>query len=135
MSGGLADTLGIRSGARVAVVDAPPGLAQALEPLPERVDLLTLAEIGLDLVLFFTHDAKHMVSRLPALVRSLSLTGRLWIAWRPATAPLLDEVFVRQAGLELGMVDDRKAEVLPGWTGLRLRWRSQPRLERPVTRA
>jgi hypothetical protein len=135
MSGGLADTLGIRSGARVAVVEAPPGLAQALEPLPERVDLLTLAEIGLDVVLFFTHDAKHLVSRMPALVRSLALSGRLWIVWRPATAPLLDEVFVRQAGLELGLVDDRRADVLPGWTGLRLRWRTRPRVERPSTRA
>jgi hypothetical protein len=131
----LAETLGIRPGARIAVVEPPPGLAQALEPLPEGVDRLTLAEIGLDLVLFFTHDAKHLVARMPALVRSMALAGRLWIVWRPGTAPLLDEVFVRQAGLEVGLVDDRQAEVLPGWTGLRLRWRSRPRVERPSPRA
>jgi hypothetical protein len=134
MSDRLALTLGIRSGARIAVVEAPPGLAQALEPLPEGVALLSLAEVGLDLVLFFTHDAKHLVSRMPALVRALALAGRLWIAWRPG-APLLDEVFVRQAGLELGLVDDRRAEILPGWTGLRLRWRSRPRVERPSPQA
>ena len=135
MSVGLSETLGIRAGARVAVVEPPPGLAQALEPLPEKVELLTLAEIGLDVVLFFTHDVKHLVSRMPALVHSLALSGRLWVVWRPgATAPM-DEVVVRQAGLELGLVDDRRADVLPEWTGLRLRWRSRPRLERPSPRA
>jgi hypothetical protein len=134
MSERLAATLGIRSGARIAVVEPPPGLAQALEPLPEGVAVLSLAEVGLDLVLFFTHDAKHLVSRMPALVRSLALAGRLWIVWRPGV-PLLDEVFVRQAGLELGLVDDRRAEILPGWTGLRLRWRSRPRVERPSPQA
>jgi hypothetical protein len=135
MSAGLAETLGIRDGARIAVVEPPPGLAAALEPLPERVEMLTLAETGLDLVLFFTHDAKHLVSRMRALVRAMALNGRLWIVWRPGAVPALDEVLVRQVGLEAGLVDDRRADVLPEWTGLRFRWRSRPRVERPSPRA
>ncbi|HXX32701.1 MAG TPA: DUF3052 domain-containing protein [Myxococcaceae bacterium] len=135
MSSPLSETLGIRAGSRIAVIEPPPGLAEALEPLPEGVERLTEAETALDLLLFFTHDARHLVSRMPALVRALSLSGRLWIAWRPGTAPPLDEVLVRQAGLEHGLVDDRRADVLPGWTGLRLRWRSRPRVERPSPRA
>jgi hypothetical protein len=135
VSSALSDTLGIRPGARIAVVEPPPGLAQALEPLPAGVELLTEAEIGLDVVLFFTHDARHLVSRMPALVRAMALTGRLWISWRPGAPPPLDEVLVRHAALEHGLVDDRRAEVLPGWTGLRFRWRSRPRLERPAPRA
>jgi hypothetical protein len=135
MSLGLCETLGIRAGARVAVVEPPPGLAEALEPLPLQVELLTVAEIGLDVVLFFAHDAKHLVSRMPALVHAMALSGRLWIVWRPSAPAPLDEVVVRQAGLELGLVDDRRADVLPDWTGLRLRWRSRPRVERPSPRA
>jgi hypothetical protein len=135
MSVTLAETLGIRPGSRIVVVDPPPGLAEALEPLPEAVERLTLAEIGLDVLLFFTHDAKHLVSRMPALVRSMALSGRLWVVWRPAATPPLDEVVVRQAGLEVGLVDDRRADVLPEWVGLRLRWRSRPRVERPSPRA
>lgn len=135
MSSALSDTLGIRAGARIAVVEPPPGLLQALEPLPEAVDLLSEAETGLDVILFFTHEARHLVSRMPALIRAMALAGRLWVAWRPGAAPPLDEVFVRQAALEHGLVDDRRAEVLPGWTGLRLRWRSRPRVERPAPRA
>ena len=135
MSGGLPETLGIRAGARVAVVDPPSGLAEALEPLPARVQLLPLSEPGLDVVVFFTRDMKHLVSRMPALVRAMALAGRLWIVWRPDGVPALDEVLVRQVGLEVGLVDDRRAAVLPDWTGLRLRWRSRPRLERPSPRA
>jgi hypothetical protein len=135
MSSGLGETLGIRAGARIAVVEPPPGLAEALEPLPEGVERLTLAETSLDVVLFFTRDAKHLVSRMPALVRSMALSGRLWIVWRPDAADPLDEVLVRQAGLEVGLVDDRRAAVLPDWKGLRLRWRSRPRVERPSPRA
>ena len=135
MSGGLPETLGIRAGARVAVVDPPAGLAEALEPLPARVQLLPLSEPGLDVVVFFTRDMKHLVSRMPSLVRAMALSGRLWIVWRPDGIPALDEVLVRQVGLEVGLVDDRRAAVLPEWTGLRLRWRSRPRLERPSPRA
>ncbi|MGO9066725.1 MAG: DUF3052 domain-containing protein [Myxococcaceae bacterium] len=135
MSGGLPETLGIRAGARVAVVDPPAGLAEALEPLPARVQLLPLSEPGLDVVVFFTRDMKHLVSRMPSVVRAMALSGRLWIVWRPDGIPELDEVLVRQVGLEVGLVDDRRAAVLPEWTGLRLRWRSRPRLERPSPRA
>jgi hypothetical protein len=135
MSSGLGETLGIRAGARIAVVEPPQGLAEALEPLPEGVERLTLTETGLDVVLFFTRDAKHLVSRMPALVRAMALSGRLWIVWRPDAAEPLDEVLVRQAGLEVGLVDDRRAAVLPDWVGLRLRWRSRPRVERPSPRA
>ncbi len=132
---GLPETLGIRPGARLAVVEPPPGLAEALAPLPEQVALLPLTEPALDVILFFTKDAKHLVSRMPALVRSMALAGRLWVVWRPEATPALDEVLVRQVGLEVGLVDDRRADVLPEWTGLRLRWRSRPRVERPSPRA
>lgn len=131
----LAETLGIRPAARIAVVEPPPGLEEALEPLPAAVERLTLAEKGLDVILFFTHDAKHLVSRMPSLVRAMALSGRLWIVWRRNAPAALDEVLVRQAGLEVGLVDDRRADVLPEWTGLRLRWRSRPRVERPSPRA
>ena len=100
-----------------------PGWRQALEPLPASVERLTLAEVALDVILFFTHDAKHLVARMPALVRAMALSGRVWIVWRRHAPAALDEVLVRQAGLEVGLVDDRRADVLPEWTGLRLRWR------------
>jgi hypothetical protein len=131
----LAETLGIRPGARIAVVEPPPGLEAALEPLPASVERLTLAEVALDVILFFTHDAKHLVARMPALVRAMALSGRVWIVWRRHAPAGLDEVLVRQAGLEVGLVDDRRADVLPEWTGLRLRWRTRPRVERPSPRA
>ena len=131
----LSDTLGIRAGARIAVVEPPSLLPEVLEPLPEGVARLTLDEPALDVVLFFTRDAKHLAHKMPALVRAMALSGRLWIVWRPSAVPALDEVLVRQAGLEVGLVDDRRGDVLPDWTGLRLRWRSRPRVERPSPRA
>jgi hypothetical protein len=135
MSVGLPETLGIRDGARIAVVEPPLGLAEALEPLPEGVERLTLSETRLDVILFFARDTKHLVSKMPSLVRAMALSGRLWVVWRRTAAGGLDEVVVRQAGLEVGLVDDRRADVLPEWTGLRLRWRSRPRVERPSPRA
>lgn len=135
MSSPLAEGLGIRAGARIAVVDPPVGLEEVLEPLPEAVERLTLSEVGLDVVLFFTRDAQHLSTRMPALVRAMALSGRLWIVWKPSAVPPLDEVLVRQAGLEAGLVDDRRADVMADWKGLRLRWRSRPRVERPSPRA
>ena len=132
---GLAETLGLRAGARFCVVAPPEGLAEAMEPLPQGVQLLPLSEPGLDLILFFAREVKHLVAHMPELVRAMALSGRLWVAWRPKATPALDEVVVRQVGLEVGLVDDRRADLVSDWKGLRLRWRSRPRAERPSPRA
>ncbi|HUM12691.1 MAG TPA: DUF3052 domain-containing protein [Myxococcaceae bacterium] len=129
----LCGVLGIRAGSKVSVVNPPPGFVTRLNPLPDGVEFLVTAQTGLDVVLFFTRTAGELLTRLPALARCISLPGRIWVAWEDR-ATTLDEDMVRQAGLDLGLVDDRRANLGEGWMGLRLKRESRARPSRPGSR-
>ena len=129
----LCGVLGIRAGSKVSVVNPPPGFVNGLNPLPDGVEFLVTAQTGLDVVLFFTRTVGELLTRLPALARSIALPGRIWVAWEAGATPL-DEDMVRQAGLDLGLVDDKRASLGDGWMGLRLKRESRARPSRPGRR-
>jgi len=125
----LCGVLGIRAGSKVSVVNPPPGFVTRLNPLPDGVEFLITAQTGLDVVLFFARTAGELLTRLPALARSIALPGRIWVAWEDG-ATALDEDMVRQAGLDLGLVDDKRASLGDGWAALRLKRESRARPSR-----
>ena len=129
----LCGVLGIRAGAKVAVVNPPPGFVTNLNPLPDGVEFLVTAQTGLDVVLFFTRTAGELLARLPALARSIALRGAIWVAWEDG-ATAVDEDMVRHAGLDLGLVDDKRASLGDGWVALRLKRESRARPSRPGSR-
>ena len=81
-----------------------------LNPLPDGVEFLVTAQTGLDVVLFFTRTAGELLSRLPALARSITLPGA---SGSPGSegGTALDEDIVRQAGLDLGWWTTSAAEL------------------------
>lgn len=125
----LTTTLGIKPGAKVSLVDPPPGFLAKLDPLPEGVELLDSAHGGLDVALLFVRNPGALLDRLPVVARTLVLRGRLWVCWLTESPPL-DEGLVRHVALDLGMVDDKRASLGGGWLALRLKWESRPRAER-----
>jgi hypothetical protein len=129
----LCAVLGIRAGSKVSVVNPPPGFVVRLNPLPDGVEFLVTAQTGLDVVLFFAPTAGELLARLPALARSVSLPGRIWVAWAEGSSTL-DEDMVRQAGLDLGLVDDKRAILGDSWVALRLKRESRARPSRPGSR-
>jgi len=129
----LCSVLGIRAGSKVSVVNPPPGFVTRLNPLPDGVEFLVTAQTGLDVVLFFTRNAGELLARLPALARSIALPGRIWVAWESGSSTL-DEDTVRQAGLDLGLVDDKRASLGDAWVALRLKRESRARPSRPGSR-
>jgi hypothetical protein len=129
----LLHLLGIRAGHKVSVINPPRGFVSRLNPLPDGVEFLITAQAGLDVILFFPQEAKELVERLPALSRAMAVTGGIWVCW-PADAagrPPLSEDFVRQAALDIGLVDNKIAHLDAVWTGLRLVWRPKGRLDKP----
>lgn len=132
----LCATLGIRSGYKVSLINPPPGFMQRLNPLPAGVEFLITAVTGLDVIIFFTSDAKELVARLPALSRAMAPKGGIWVCYpvggdRPTG---IDEEFIRHAALDIGLVDDKRAHLDALWSGLRLVWKPRPRLDKPDRR-
>jgi len=132
----LCSMLGIRSGSKVSIINPPRGFLQRLNPLPDGVEFLITAATGLDVILFFTPDAKELVARLPALSRAMAVTGGIWVCWPHGEGirSSVSEDFVRQAALDIGLVDNKIAVLDESWTGLRLVWRPKGRLEKPESR-
>ena len=129
----LPSLLGIRPGMRVSVLHAPDGFLQKLAPLPDGVELLDNARTGLDVTLFFTTRKVELVEKLSALARGMAVTGTIWVCFPNANAMegphVPTEEFVRLAGLEIGLSDNKLLLLDPAWSGLRLVWR--PRAARP----
>ncbi len=78
-------------------------------------------------------NEKELVKRLPALSRAMAVNGGIWVCWpsREDWKGPLSEDFIRQAGLEIGLVDDKRCSIDGSWSALRLVWKPRPRVEKP----
>lgn len=126
----LPQKLGIKEGARVALVRAPEGFERALKPLPDGVKLRTQARGANDVVLFFATRLAELERRFDGFARSIEPAGGLWIAWPKQTAGVatdLRENVVRETGLSHGLVDNKVCAVDDTWSGLRFVYRLSDR--------
>ena len=126
----LARKLGIKPGARVALVRAPDGFEETLDPLPDGVRVRTQARASQDVVLFFATRRAELERRFDSLANSVAPSGGLWIAWPKRTSNVatdLRESVVRDLGLAHGLVDNKVCAVDDVWSGLRFVYRLKDR--------
>ena len=129
----LTRKLGIKAGARVALVRAPEGFERELGRLPDGVRLRTQARGAQDIVLFFATRQAELERRFDGLARAIAPAGGLWIAWPKRTAGVatdLREGVVRELGLAHGLVDNKVCAVDDTWSGLRFVYRLNDRAGR-----
>jgi hypothetical protein len=124
----LVAKLGIRPGARLAMIHSPAGFAATLGALPPGVALplgVALAPAEgwrCDVVLLFVTSQAQLAAELPAALGGLAAAGGLWVAWpkRASGVPTdLTEDAVRAAGLAAGVVDNKVCAIDETWSGLR----------------
>jgi len=116
--------LGIKAGVRLVVVDASDGWEFA-EPL-DGVDVV--APGPTDVALVFVRSAAEL--DLAEWGEWIFPAGSLWVAWpRKAAGHVsdVDENAIRNAALELGMVDVKVAAIDTDWSGLKIMWRKENR--------
>jgi len=116
----LVRKLGIREGARVALVAAPSGFARELVGLPEGVRLSARAAGSSDLVVWFVRSRRELRGGVARLGRLMG--AGLWIAWPKKASGMttdLDEDEVRAAGLAEGLVDYKVCAINGTWSGLK----------------
>jgi hypothetical protein len=126
----LPQKLGIKPGARLALVRAPEGFEATLGALPEGVSVRASARGGADVVVFFTTRRADLERRFPALARAVFPDGGLWVAWPKRASGVASEVtegVVREVALANGLVDNKVAALDATWSGLRLVYRLRSR--------
>jgi hypothetical protein len=121
----LPTKLGIKAGHAIALIEAPPGFADSLQPLPERVaaqaDLD--GDVPLDVIVCFVLQRAELAAQLDRLRARMAPACGLWIAWpkRASKVPTdMSEHVVREIALPTGLVDNKVCAIDQVWSGLRL---------------
>ena len=127
----LPKKLGIKEGARLLLLDAPPGLLPDLPPGVEVTDRTDgLADGGVDVVVTFCAERAELERLIEPLGRLIFPAGGLWVAWpkrASGVATDITEDVVREVALPLGLVDNKVCAIDETWSGLRVVWRRERR--------
>ena len=113
--------LGIKQGAAVALVDAPPDFEQTLGTLPEGVELRRGVSGRPDVIMLFTKERAHLEAGVPEMRDAMPDGGRLWLAWPKKASGVVTDVsepVVREVGLAAGLVDYKICAIDSTWSGL-----------------
>lgn len=117
----LVKKLGIKEGARVFFVGAPPTYGKTLGKLT-GVSVVKTLKAPVDFIQFFTTSSRTLDAKFPALAKSLTPAGMLWISWPKRASKVetdLTEDVVRGVGLTYGLVDVKVCAVDDTWSGLK----------------
>ena len=118
--------LGIRPGARIALIAAPEGFATMLGALPDGVEVRSRLRGRFDVIVAFASGRAALLRRLDALTAALEPDGGLWLAWPKRSSGVatdLTETDVRALGLGTGLVDNKVCAIDQTWSGLRFVYR------------
>ena len=126
----LARKLGIKPSHRVALINAPPDLEAALEPIPDDVTIATTLRGSFDVVILFPRNAADLDRRFPTAAKRLVTNGGLWIAWPKKASRIptdLSDSVVRATGLHHKLVDNKVCAISDTHSGLRFVYRLEDR--------
>jgi CheY-like chemotaxis protein len=116
----LPKKLGIQPGLKIALVNAPPGFIQLLEPIPDGVQIKDNFAEGCEMAIWFVRSQSDLAHAVH-IASGLSTLRRLWFAWPKKASGLPTNVtqpVVRQAGLENNWVDYKICSIDQTWSGL-----------------
>jgi hypothetical protein len=128
----LAQKLGVKPGATLAMRDAPAGWV--VPDLPERVEVVSDMEAPFDVAIWFVRSTVELASEMADVARQVPAGSSLWIAWpRRASGHVSDvtEQTLRDHLLPTGLVDVKVAALDADWSGLKFMWRRAKRAELP----
>lgn len=126
----LTEKLGIKEGAKVAILHPPPNYGSTLGPLPDGVQLLKKLQPQTNFIQFFALTRGKLEDAFLGLKRALTQDGMLWISWPKKASKIatdLNENLVREIGLKHGLVDTKVCAVDEIWSGLKFVYRIKDR--------
>jgi len=115
----VVDKLGIKTGMRVCLVNAPAGFADTLAPAPAGVTY-TARPVACDLFVVFVRSGRELAVQMSKL--SCGITRQtVWFAWPKKASGVKTDLtgnVVRESGLAAGWVDFKICAIDETWSGL-----------------
>jgi hypothetical protein len=126
----LAKKLGIKPGARVAALNAPPGYEDLLAPLPPDVAFVKSVTAQVDVVHLFIDTRAALAAQLARSLVRIRQDAAIWVSWpkkSSGVATNVTEDVIRTVALPLGLVDIKVCAVDDTWSALKLVIRKENR--------
>lgn len=126
----LAKKLGINSGTKVHLIDAPQTHRKLLAPLPDGFEFEPTISDTTDIIHVFSTKKAHLAKTLTAVRKKMRSNAVVWVSWpkKAARVPTdLTEDVIREVALPLGLVDIKVCAVDEVWSGLKLMVRKELR--------
>jgi hypothetical protein len=94
-----------------------------LEPLPDGVRLLSRLSGEVDMIHFFTCNARELEKGLLSYITQIKRDGMIWVSWPKKSSGVQSEITeddIRRSALPMGLVDVKVCAVDKVWSGLKL---------------
>jgi len=119
----LVEKLGINTGSKIVILNAPRGYRRTLGKLPKGVRVAATSQGKVSFIQFFTVARIELEQKIPALLRVLEPAGMIWVSWPKKASGVptdITEDVVRAVALPTGLVDVKVAAIDEVWSGLKL---------------
>ncbi len=119
----LAKKLGIGTGHRVWLAQAPANYKTLIAPLPDGVTFVAKPSSSTDMAHVFTSKRRELEKTLRSLRGALKPDAAIWISWPKKASKLptdITEDVIREVALPMGLVDIKVCAVDATWSGLKL---------------
>jgi hypothetical protein len=119
----LAKKLGIGTGHRVWLAQAPANYKTLVAPLPDGVSFVSKPSSTTDVAHVFTSQRRTLEKTLRSLRTALKPDAAIWVSWPKKASKLptdITEDVIREVALPMGFVDVKVCAVDETWSGLKL---------------
>ena len=119
----LAKKLGIGTGHRVWLAQAPPNYSAMVAPLPDGVTFVSKPTTTTDVAHVFTSARRELEKTLRTLRATLKPDASIWVSWPKKASKVptdITEDVIREVALPMGFVDIKVCAVDETWSGLKL---------------
>ena len=126
----LAKKLGIGTGHRVWLVNAPANYETLVSPLPDGVTFVSKASNTTDIAHVFTTKRREMEKTLRAARGTLMPDAAIWVSWPKKASKVATDItedVIREVALPMGFVDIKVCAVDEVWSGLKFVYRKDQR--------
>lgn len=119
MTKSVSAKMGIQSGGRVLLVDAPDDAIDAIE-LPDVIHETKLSS-DFDYIHLFVHSQARLHEQFPKLKAHLKPTGMLWVSWPKARKEGTDLTLTKviEIGYNYGLVESKSISINSTWSALK----------------
>ncbi len=127
----LSKKLGIKSGYKMLLFNAPDNYYSLLIDLPEDVKKIDKAESkSADFIHLFFQFKSDLEAKVPLYKKALKMDGMLWISWPKGSSKIETDInrdLIRTYVLEQGLVDTKVVAFDEDWSGLKFVYRLKDR--------